>query len=676
MPAFIPDWTRATAREVLIKRALQPLDAAHVIRRPLRLTGGTASCPADFFVQRGETHWLAVAIATDTADQLEPSQLFESPQRLALEHRLAALASMGASSSARMNTLVVLWTCSAEEASRVEGHCAGRFPVRFVSRDEFTQGGAARVERLLAPVPGELAQDVMLAYFPEAEIPAICTSRRFLHHGTDASLVRYFLDHQQEQAAKLDLDPPQEQAGTEADFAVRLVNGVAGSGKTLILLQRALLLCKLLPADRVLVLIHNAPVVADALHRLVRVHGALPAHLEVCTFSSWASRQWHAVYRHWPRIATRAELMDIVEPMLRGHPTIRLSAAQLLDEFQFIDDRMLVTEADYLEANRSGRRFSVRPAEREQVYQLYCDVTAMLRKRHWRTWSDVPSGLCLDMTVHARLPRYRHVLVDEAQFFAPSWFQLVKLSMAPGASLFLCADPTQGFLKNRLSWKAAGLQVAGRTRRLRKSYRTTRAILRAAQAVVAGLVPEDDDDIVQPDFDGMEEGSPPLLLRTDARQDSIDRVVNEVVAARSDAGLPLAGMLVIYGDGVAGADLYWLLCRRLGRRAVWWFNEASQRRVPPDDAQEDLLRMAYLDSATGLEGAVVFLVGAEGLLAGVAPLDMPDADKEQWRDTSARKLYMAMTRAGQRLVVVSKDDLPAPLGKVFELAPMATPGTS
>lgn len=668
MPVYIPDWTRATARELAIRQALQPLDATHVIRRSLGPACGASACPADFFVQCGPC-WLAVLIEAAPAEVLDPLQLFESPQRVALDDRLAGLAGMGAPGPGRMNLLVVLWACSPDEASRIQHDDAGRFPVRFISREEFVHGAPACIERLLTPVAQELAQAAMLAFFPEAQIPPACTTRRFLHRATEASLTRYFLDHEQEWAAKLDLDPPQEAAQTTADFSVRLVNGVAGSGKTLIVLQRALLLCRLFPAQRVLVLIHNAPVVADALHRLSRVHGELPRGLEIRTFSSWASRQWQSVHGQWPRIVSDAQLMELVEPMLRLHPAIRLGAARLIEEFRFIDDRLLASEAEYLQANRSGRRVSMRADEREQVFRLYREVTRVLRQGHRRTWSDVPSGLCLDESVHARLPRYRHVLIDEAQFFAPAWFQLVKLSMDPGASLFLCADPTQGFLKNRLSWKSAGLQVAGRTRRLRKSYRTTRAILRAAQVVVARLEREDEDDIVPPDFAGMAEGRPPLLIRTDARQDSVERVVNEVVAARDDAGLPLAGMLVVYGNAVAGADLYRLLCRRLGRRAVWWFNETDQRRAPPSDASDDVLRMAYLDSATGLEGAVVFLVGAEELLARVAPLDLPDAERAQWLDASARKLYMAMTRAGERLVVVSTQAVPAPLDEVFEQEP-------
>lgn len=35
----------------------------------------------------------------------------------------------------------------------------------------------------------------------------------------------------------------------------------------------------------------------------------------------------------------------------------------------------------------------------------------------------------------------------------------------------MCADPNQGFLKHRLSWRSVGLNVLGRTRKLQQPYR-------------------------------------------------------------------------------------------------------------------------------------------------------------------------------------------------------------
>ena len=70
--------------------------------------------------------------------------------------------------------------------------------------------------------------------------------------------------------------------------------------------------------------------------------------------------------------------------------------------------------------------------------------------------------------------------------------------------------------------------------------------------------------------------------------------------------------------------------------------------------------MAYLDTATGLEAGIVFLIGVEHLFE-----EEPDSQR---REDNARKLYMAMTRAGQRLVLLSSRRLPAAMEGLFERA--------
>jgi superfamily I DNA/RNA helicase len=249
-------------------------------------------------------------------------------------------------------------------------------------------------------------------------------------------------------------------------------------------------------------------------------------------------------------------------------------------------------------------------------------------------------------------------LIDEAQFFAPSWFQVVKLALAPEGQLFLCADPNQGFMKSRLSWKSVGLDVVGRTKKLHQSYRTTQAILQAATSVLTPLK-ADKEDFLEPHFDGMEPGVRPVLIYTASPQDAMDRLVNEVSA--SGQHLPLNAMLVVYGGKTAKSNLHAQLSRRLGANQVWWLNQKDQKSAPPPSTQRDYLRMAFLDTATGLEASIVFLIGMEDLF-----FEAEGAAAE--REPLRRKLYMAMTRVGQRLVLLAAQPLPADLETLFKVS--------
>jgi len=79
------------------------------------------------------------------------------------------------------------------------------------------------------------------------------------------------------------------------------------------------------------------------------------------------------------------------------------------------------------------------------------------------------------------LPQYDVILVDKAQFFAPLWVSLIQKVLKPqNAHLFLVADPTQGFLGRKTTWKSLNLDARGRSHQLWRSYRTTREIMQVA----------------------------------------------------------------------------------------------------------------------------------------------------------------------------------------------------
>jgi hypothetical protein len=175
---------------------------------------------------------------------------------------------------------------------------------------------------------------------------------------------------------------------------------------------------------------------------------------------------------------------------------------------------------------------------------------------------------------------------------------------------------------------------------------------------------------VAPDFTGMEPGERPLLARTSTRQDAIDRLRNELADAH-ERGIPLSAFLVIYGEQVNKLALYTCLAERFEVGNVWWFNERDQKRKPPRGHGRDYLRLANLDTATGLEGAIVFLIGVDKLFFKGTIAGLGEEEQAERREENARKLYMAMTRAGQRLVIVSAEELPQEMEALFAVPPGA-----
>ncbi len=667
MTQFIPEWTRVNAQWLRIHQVLAALGDTYVVRRPL-----VRPSAAHAFIEHPTAGWLALAVDNTPYAQIDPDALIEPEQRHAFEQRLTQWRDQHSTPHA-LELLVLLWACSTEEVRALSRVVLPRFGVRLLSRAQFEQIGARMIRGLASPLAPAAVQALRHTYFPETEIAAVHTQTCRIDPGNRDNQPTLFLDATQEWASNLDLDleaaPSPEQTAHIRDFSVRLINGVAGSGKTLIALHRGLLLSELFPQQQVLMLIHNTPVVADLHARLRHVYGQAPPQLHISTFFAWACRQWRGVFGAYPRMPPHPQFVHTLMESLRVSPAdlgLRLTAPQLLEEFDFINDTLIAHQSAYLDAPRSGRGFALRRTERVAVWLLYEQLTEALRARGLRLWSALAHELCLAPTTPLHLGQHHHILIDEAQFFSPAWFRLVQHALQPGGQLFICADPNQGFLKRGLSWKSAGLDVAGRTKTLRHSYRTQRPILEAAHQVLtlagcSNACDEPDGDFLTPDFARMSPSSPharPRLIYVDSPQDALDRAVNEINALHQHAHLPLGSVLVLYGERINRVDLYRSLVRQLGGRHVWWLNEKSQRRAPAHGSSARPLRMAYIDSATGLEAAVVFVLGAEKLLATLSTDSPPEED--------ARKLYMAMTRASARLVLLSTQRLPAALERWFD----------
>jgi len=84
-------------------------------------------------------------------------------------------------------------------------------------------------------------------FTPESVVPPNLTTRQ--PEKTAAGLTDFLLDYDQEAALKADLELDTQGAQLTDDFQLNIINGVAGSGKTLILLYRLRLLHHLYPAS-------------------------------------------------------------------------------------------------------------------------------------------------------------------------------------------------------------------------------------------------------------------------------------------------------------------------------------------------------------------------------------------------------------------------------------------
>ncbi len=498
-------------------------------------------------------------------------------------------------------------------------------------------------------------------FTPESVVPAALTVRPPQDGKQPAGLTDYLLDSQQEQAVKNDLELPAEQENTSRDFQVGIINGVAGSGKTLILLYRLRLLQAMFPQKRFLVLTHNKPLIRDLRSRFERLSDSnLPRNITWETFNGFCRRHWPETAADvWQKPINQTQRVRLVTSILEKHFSgTSITAESLAGELDWFKDQIPMDRSAYLAVIRKGRGFRLSREQREKMWEAMADYQHQLKTSGLVDWSDVPRRMWNFIRENkVRLPVYDVVMIDEAQFFAPIWFEIVRRSVRPKSGhLFIVADPTQGFLRQGTSWKSLGVDARGRIHNIRRSYRSTHEILNFATLFYRRRVPKNDsdDDILAPDLLNMPRGVLPVLLPVRSAQDEIGVVTAEIVSLHQK-GYPLGNLLVLHAEFGVEA-LIESLNRHLGPGQA-----IDPKNAPPGDC----VRVTTLNAGTGLESPIVFLVGLNHLFEREQSLRLSDDEVEQLVLENTRKVYMAATRAGQRLVITYVGEVPASLRELL-----------
>lgn len=277
------------------------------------------------------------------------------------------------------------------------------------------------------------------------------------------------------------------------------INGSAGTGKTVALMHRAAWLGKRLESkERILVTTYTTNLSVTIKSLLERLAPRVQAQIEVTNLHQLA--RTIAFRCGWRgKVAEDSDLASIWSQVLTraGHAELGLDKELIITEFEQIVDRMgLDSEEAYLTTVRSGRPRLGRK-QRKVLWRLFSDVQRELMKRNLLTFEGVVHQARLAVE-QGQFPKYRHVLVDELQDFGLEALRLIRV-LSPideGLNNPLCVvgDGHQR-IYNRvpISLSRAGIDVRGRSRRLKINYRTSEQIRQWAQGLLEGVEVDDLD---------------------------------------------------------------------------------------------------------------------------------------------------------------------------------------
>jgi hypothetical protein len=408
--------------------------------------------------------------------------------------------------------------------------------------------------------------------------------------------------------------------------SIRLVRGVSGSGKTLVLAQRARYLAAQYPEWKILVLTYN---------RQLRQH-------------------FEAVFKGFPNIKPmtfhKLCMITLVENKLWKEPTNptdwlsnsrkdypiinQLGTRFVEEEIKWIKETDIPNKETYQTVERKGRG-SVRRLSRklrEQIYDVLLGYQAFLDEQGLLDWANIPH-LVLDglKSWEISSPNYDAVLIDESQDFAPVWVKLVTRLLNPDHGVFFLADDPAQSIYRFYSWKMKGVHVVGRTRWLKVPYRNTFEIYQAAYQLIAtdpGLQKslEEEGLLVIPELNeqSMRHGTKPLIRH----YQNLDQEINNI---RSQIDLLLR-------EGIDSRQIAVLHRKRSGVEQIGEGLKGCEVCIDTFHAFK------------GLEFEVVFLTQLQE--TKVYQSSEKNASAER------RLVYMAMTRAREKLYMGYSGKLP------------------
>ena len=177
------------------------------------------------------------------------------------------------------------------------------------------------------------------------------------------------LDTAQEQAAKEALyEVPGAIDRTARNLAVRMVRGVAGSGKTTVLCKRAEYLAQVHPDWRIAVLTYNGALAEDLRHRMGEVAGSV----HVSTFHALC-RKWLIDTGDWQEPIGGDDQENRIAGILKNSDpsAARFDAEFLCAEFKWMKDSYVLDWQTYSKAARVGRGKPLSQSEREIVFEIF-----------------------------------------------------------------------------------------------------------------------------------------------------------------------------------------------------------------------------------------------------------------------------------------------------------------
>jgi DNA helicase II / ATP-dependent DNA helicase PcrA len=363
-----------------------------------------------------------------------------------------------------------------------------------------------------------------------------------------------------------DLNPAQREAVLATEGPVLVVAG-AGSGKTRVLTHRIAHLvtaCGVKPQE-ILAITFTNKAAGEMKERLERGLGEVAPRMWVMTFHAACGR---ILRREAPRLGYRSNFTIYDQA-----DQVRL-VKQCLEELER-DPKRFVPRGIHAQISMAKNQLVGPDEYRERVASFYdqtvADAYALYQRRLFASnAADFDDLLMLTVGVLERFPEaqarwqkaFRYILVDEYQDTNHAQYRILQLLAGKAMNVFAVGDPDQSIyafrgadIRNILEFERdfGGARLIA----LEQNYRSTNAVLRAANAVIGHNRERKPKNL----WSELEEGSPVRVVEVEDEHAEA-RFVAAEVAALIDEGYAGSELAVFYRTNAQSRVLEDVLVRQ------------------------------------------------------------------------------------------------------------------
>ena len=450
---------------------------------------------------------------------------------------------------------------------------------------------------------------------------------------------------------------PTQRKLVERDWngAIRVLGG-AGTGKTVVAMHRAKWLVQHRftdPNDRILFTTFTRNLAVDIEANLKAICSVEQMRrIRVINLDAWV-----AEFLRQEGVETRIVYSDETEDLWQQAYTIApvefgLSLSFYREEWQAVVlDQGCQTLRAYLVARRTGRGTRLSRQHRQAIWAVFEEYRNLLREKGLREPEDAMRDAAQIITTKgtASLP-FKVVIVDEAQDMSEAAFSLLRAIVGAAApnDLFIVGDPHQRIYGKVVTLSRCGIDIRGRSRKLRLNYRTTDEIRQWATQVLEGMSVDDLDggaDSLK-DYRSLMHGDEPVVKGFTRFEDEL-AYLKQLLLSIQTTDQTFSGVCLVFRTNTLMEQYETALkSMELPVKRI--------RRNQPDNPLEEGIRISTMHRVKGLQFNYVVI---PSLSVDVLPLKAglehcaDEASQARFIDGERCLLHVAATRAKKQVLI-------------------------